>query len=191
MKLLRGIYFACVVLQVLAVPTVFLQDEKSDDLAEDFAELLEAENSDEMTVEELEILLDAGYELLESLDGEETVTISGEDYDEEQLEELLVDIEEDLTVQKTEDEISEILASCLQDDGTYIIPEEACQQIFELYESIVDLLDEGETISVNGNFLEQSDIESLLPLFEYVEFDYLILYEDGSVELITEDEVLE
>lgn len=191
MKLLRGIAFACVVLQILAVPTAFLQDEESDDLAEEFEELLEAENPEDMTVEELEVLLDAGYELQDSLDGDETVTISDEDYDEAQLKELLSELEEDLAVQQAEDEISEILSSCLQEDGSYLIPEDLCEEIVDLYEIIAALLDEGETVTVGSNSLGQSDIESLLLLYESTDFEYLILYEDGTFEMITEGEELE
>ncbi|OMJ82880.1 hypothetical protein SteCoe_16348 [Stentor coeruleus] len=184
MKILNFLTIACIFLQVSTAPTSFLQDEESDSLAEEFESLLEVEDTANMTVEELEILLDSGYELLDSLDNDETVTISGDDYDEEQLEDLIKDLEEDLAVQEAEDEISDILAECLQEDGSYLIPEDMCGEIIEIYQDIEDYLDDDEAITVDGVTIEESDIEALILLYEFTDFDYLVLYEDGTYEII-------
>lgn len=120
-------------------------------------ELEDSENVDssEDLVEDLEAIDEA----IEAIDEGSEITIDGEDYDEEELEELSVDIEQDLE--------SQIELEALIDEAEEILEdiELTSEDLLELaaaLDEIANFMDEDEIVIINDKAYTQDELETLV-----------------------------
>ncbi|OMJ73941.1 hypothetical protein SteCoe_27246 [Stentor coeruleus] len=129
------------------------EDEAEVNLDEELSDNEESESSEELE-EDLEAVEDA----IEALDDESTITIDGEDYDEEELESLADDIELDLESQIELEESVDDVNEILEDDD---LSSEELDDLAEALNEVVDEMEEDDTVVINDETLTIDEVEEL------------------------------
>ncbi|OMJ86512.1 hypothetical protein SteCoe_12007 [Stentor coeruleus] len=129
------------------------EDEAEENLDAELSDSEESESSEDLE-EDLEAVEDA----IEALDDDSTITIDGEDYDEEELESLADEIELDLESQTELEESVEEVNEILEDDD---LSSEELDDLVEALDEVVDNMEEDDTVVIDDEILTVDEVEEL------------------------------